>query len=168
MSRRLEIVDGFSARLTAAQIRRLAAEPGVVRIDHDAVIRATMDAARADYGVDAARADLGVTGAGVTVCILDTGADPHHEQLDSKSIVWHDFVGSSTTPFDDHGHGTHVASIAVGDGVGGPSAARFGGVAPAADLWVGKVLNAQDPAASRASSMRSDGAPTPPRSTSSR
>ncbi len=142
VTRTLDIVGGFAARLTPAQIRRLASVPGVVRIDHDAVIRATMDAARADYGVDAARADLGVTGAGVTICILDTGADPHHEQLDSKSIVWQDFVGTSTTPFDDHGHGTHVASIAAGDGVGGPDAARSGGVAPAADLWVGKVLNA--------------------------
>jgi serine protease AprX len=143
VSRKLGIIDGFSARLTAAQIRRLASAPGILRIDHDAVVRATMDAARADYGVDAARAGLGVTGAGVTICILDTGADPDHEQLDSKSIVWQDFVGTSTTPFDDHGHGTHVASIAAGDGVGDSSAARFGGVAPAADLWVGKVLNAQ-------------------------
>lgn len=143
VGRRLGIIDGFSARLTAGQIRRLASAPGVVRIDEDAVVRATMDAARADYGVEAARADLGLTGAGATICILDTGADPHHEQLDSKSIVWGDFVGTSTTPFDDHGHGTHVASIAAGDGVGGASAARFGGVAPAADLWVGKVLNAQ-------------------------
>ena len=143
VGRRLGIIDGFSARLTAGQIRRLASAPGVVRIDEDAVVRATMDAARADYGVEAARADLGLTGAGATICILDTGADPDHEQLDSKSIVWQDFVGTSTTPFDDHGHGTHVASIAAGDGVGGPSASRFGGVAPAADLWVGKVLNAQ-------------------------
>jgi serine protease AprX len=143
VSRKLGIIGGFSARLTSAQIRRLASAPGVLRIDHDAVVVATMDAARADYGVDAARANLGVTGAGVTVCILDTGADPNHEQLDSKSIVWQDFVGTSTTPFDDHGHGTHVSSIAVGDGVGGSSAARFGGVAPAADLWVGKVLNGQ-------------------------
>jgi serine protease AprX len=141
--RRLEIIDGFSATLTAGQIRRLGATPGVIRIDHDAVIRATMDAARADYGVEAARADLGVTGAGATVCILDTGANPNHEQLDSKSIVWQDFVGDSLTPFDDHGHGTHVASIAVGDGVGGANAARFGGVAPGAGLWVGKVLDAQ-------------------------
>ena len=99
-----------------------------------------MDAARADYGWRPL-ADLGVTGAGVTICIVDTGAD-RHEQLDSKSIVWQDFVGTSTTPFDDHGHGTHVASIAAGDGVGGPNAAGFGGVAPSADLWVGKVLNA--------------------------
>ena len=143
VSRKLGIIGGFSARLTPAQIRRLASAPGVLRIDHDAVVVATMDAARADYGVDAARADLGVTGAGVTICILDTGVDPNHEQLNSKSIVWQDFVGTSTTPFDDHGHGTHVASIAAGDGVGGSSAARFGGVAPAADLWVGKVLNAQ-------------------------
>jgi serine protease AprX len=143
IGRRLEIVGGFSAELTAGQIRRLASTPGVLRIDHDAVIRATMDAARADYGVEGARADLGLTGAGITVCILDTGADPDHEQLDSKSIVWQDFVGTAATPVDDHGHGTHVASIAVGDGVGGPNAARWGGVAPAADLWVGKVLDAQ-------------------------
>ena len=99
----------------------------MVRIDHDAVVRATMDSSRADHGVDAARAAYGLTGAGVTVCILDTGVNPAHERLDSKAIVWEDFVGSAATPFDDHGHGTHVASIAVGDGVGGPDAGRYGG-----------------------------------------
>jgi serine protease AprX len=143
VSRRLGIIGGFSARLTAAQISRLASTAGVVRIDHDAAVRITMDAARSDYGVEAARADLGLTGAGVDVCILDTGADPAHEQLDSKSIVWSNFVGGAATPYDDHGHGTHVASIAVGDGVGGVQAARFGGVAPAAGLWAGKVLDGQ-------------------------
>jgi serine protease AprX len=143
VTRKLEIVGGFAARLTAAQIRLLASTPGVVRIDHDAVVKATMDAARSDYGVEAVRETFGLTGSGATVCILDTGVDPDHEQLDSKSIEWQDFVGTSTTPSDDHGHGTHVASIAVGDGVGGASAARFGGVAPGAGLWVGKVLNAQ-------------------------
>jgi serine protease AprX len=142
-TRRLGIIDGFAARLTAGQIRRLARTPGVVRIDHDAVVRVTMDSSRADYGVDAARAAYGLTGAGVTICILDTGVDPAHEQLDSKAIVWSDFVGSAVTPLDDHGHGTHVASIAVGDGVGGPDAARLAGVAPAAALWAGKVLNAE-------------------------
>jgi serine protease AprX len=79
----------------------------------------------------------------VNVCILDTGVDPTHEQLDSKSIVWSDFIAHAATPYDDHGHGTHVASIAVGDGVGGPQAARFAGVAPEAGLWAGKVLDSQ-------------------------
>jgi serine protease AprX len=143
VSRRLGIIGGFAGRLTSGQIRRLASTPGVVRIDHDAVVRVTMDAARSDYGVDAAREAFGLTGAGVNVCILDTGVDPAHEQLDSKSIVWSDFVAGAATPYDDHGHGTHVASIAVGDGVGGPQAARFGGVAPEAGLWAGKVLDGQ-------------------------
>jgi serine protease AprX len=143
VSRTLGIIHGFAARLTAGQIRTLALTSGVLRIDHDAAVRITMDAARADFGVDEARAAFGLTGAGVTVCILDTGVDPDHEQLDSKSITWHDFTGGPDTPYDDHGHGTHVASIAVGDGVGGPAAARFGGVAPQAELWAGKVLDAQ-------------------------
>jgi serine protease AprX len=143
VSLRLGIIDGFAARLTAGQARALARLPGVLRIDHDAEVRATMDAARADYGVDGARQAYGLTGAGVTVCILDTGADGTHEQLDSKTITWRDFIGTSTTPYDDHSHGTHVASIAVGDGQGGASAQRYGGVAPDAALWAGKVLDAQ-------------------------
>ena len=141
VTRKLGIVNGFAARLTAVQIRRLASIPGVVRIDHDAEVRITMDAARSDYGVDAARSELGLTGAGVNVCVLDTGVDAAHEQMDSKTIVWSDFIAGAATPYDDHGHGTHVASIVVGDGVGGPQAAQLAGVAPAAGLWAGKVLD---------------------------
>jgi serine protease AprX len=142
VSRRLAIIDGFSARMTVQQVSALSRQPGVLRIDLNGVVHVTMDAARADYGVEAARSQLGLTGAGVNVCILDTGADPNHEQLDSKAIVWRDYVNGRTTPYDDQGHGTHVASIAVGDGTGGGSAARYGGVAPGAGLWAGKVLDA--------------------------
>ena len=67
--------------------------------------------------------------------------DATHEQLDSKSITFHDFVGTSTTPYDDHGHGTHVANIAAGDGVGGINAPTFRGVAPGSPLFIGKVLD---------------------------
>ncbi len=143
VSRRLSIIDGFAAQLAAGQIRALARTPGVLRIDEDVVVHATMDAARHDYGVDLARSTFGLTGAGVNVCILDTGVDATHEQLDSKTITWRDFVSGGASPYDDHGHGTHVASIAVGDGVGGGQAARYAGVAPGAGLWAGKVLSAQ-------------------------
>ncbi|HET9724604.1 MAG TPA: S8 family peptidase, partial [Actinomycetota bacterium] len=120
----------------------LARTPGVERVEANVVVHATMDAARADFGVDRARADFGLTGAGVEACVLDTGVDPNHEQLDSKTIVFRDFVGSATDPYDDHGHGTHVASILLGDGTGGSNASKYGGVAPGASLVAGKVLDA--------------------------
>jgi len=143
VSLRLGIIQGFAARLTAGQIRALARIPGVLRIDHDFVVRATMDAARNDYGVDAATSRYGLTGAGVDVCVLDTGVDATHEQIDPRPVTWKDFVEGTSSPRDPHGHGTHVASIALGDGVGGTSAARYRGVAPQAGLWAGRVLDAQ-------------------------
>src|SRR5438093_5339880 len=51
-------------------------------------------------------------------------------------------INHQTTAYDDMGHGTHVASIAVGDGVGpGPIAGLMKGVAPDADLSAAKVLD---------------------------
>jgi serine protease AprX len=136
------IVHGFAATMSAGQIRNLARNPNVRRIEQDVRVRLTLDASRRDFGVDHARADYpAVTGAGAAICILDTGIDANHEQFDSKSITFKDFVGSSVTAYDDHGHGTHVADIAAGDGTGGVNAPTFRGVAPGSALFVGKVLD---------------------------
>ncbi|HET9722303.1 MAG TPA: peptidase S8, partial [Actinomycetota bacterium] len=66
--RRLPIVDGFSATVSGRQAIALARTPGVERVEANVVVHATMDAARADFGVDRARADFGLTGAGVEAC----------------------------------------------------------------------------------------------------
>jgi len=135
-------------RLARYQAEALASRPEVFRVEEDFEVEATMDAADRDFGTEAARQTFGVTGAGVEVCIVDTGIDPAHEQLDSKSslgqtsIAFFDAVAGRTVAYDDHGHGTHVASIAVGDGTGGAQADTYGGVAPGASLSVAKVLNA--------------------------
>ncbi|TMK67763.1 MAG: peptidase S8 [Actinobacteria bacterium] len=147
VTERFDLIRGFGAVMTGAQAEALAETPGVFRVEQDFPVRATMDAADRDFGTEAARQTFNVTGQGVEVCIVDTGVDPAHEQLDSKtslgssSIDFFDAVNGSTTAYDDQGHGTHVASIAVGDGTGGPQAASFGGVAPGASLSVAKVLN---------------------------
>lgn len=55
----------------------------------------------------------------IVVAVIDTGIDPTHRDL-AKNI-WHDpknpsvfgwnFVTNQSNPYDDHGHGTHVAGV---------------------------------------------------------
>lgn len=141
--REFTVIDGFAASVTAAQVSALAGVPGVFRIEEDFEAFATMEEADVDYGTEGARTDFSVTGAGINACVLDTGADPEHEQLDNGKIRgFFDAINGQTTAYDDHDHGTHVSAILAGDGEG-PSgnAARYGGVAPDAGLYVAKVLS---------------------------
>jgi serine protease AprX len=52
-----------------------------------------------------------------------------------------DYVNGKTTPYDDHGHGTHVSSTIAG--TGNASGGQYKGVAPEASLMVAKVLSGQ-------------------------
>ena len=116
------LIPGFQASLTARQVHALARKAGLLRVEQDFTVHALDDPADNDFGTAAARSTFQTTGAGTEVCIIDTGVDPNHEQLDSKGTI--PFIDFTTnTPnvpaYDDNGHGTHVASIAVGDGTGG-------------------------------------------------
>ena len=136
-----KIIKGFAATLTTGQIRALAQQPGVFRIEEDFPVSTKLDAARPDFGTDAARTSFGVSGAGIKGCIVDTGVDPNHEQLNSLPIPFFDAINGGTLAYDDHGHGTHVASIAFGDGTGGSGADKYRGVAPGVAIHAAKVLD---------------------------
>ena len=139
---RLPLINGFSANMTAAQVRALARQPGVRRIEPVVRMRVLDDGTSRDFGAAAVPVDHpGETGAGVGLCVVDTGVDPNHEQIAPRTVTFKDFINGRTTAYDDHGHGTHVMSIAAGDGVGGASAATFRGVAPDATLYAAKVLD---------------------------
>ena len=59
----------------------------------------------------------GFTGDGVVVCIVDSGIDLSHPDLDHLSLRgWQDFINNRTEPYDDHGHGTAMAGLLVADG----------------------------------------------------
>ncbi|MFH1072990.1 MAG: S8 family serine peptidase [Nanoarchaeota archaeon] len=75
----------------------------------------------------------GYTGKGVRIAILDTGIEQGHPMFDNRVVLSQTFTGENHTD-DLHGHGTHVAGIAAGNG-------SLKGVAPGASLMNGKVLS---------------------------
>ena len=75
-------------------------------------------------------------GSDVTVCIVDSGIDMSHEDLDGLVLAgWMDFVNERQDPYDDEGHGTAMAGILVADG-------WLKGMAIGVNLLVAKALGA--------------------------
>ena len=80
----------------------------------------------------------GYTGRGIGVAVLDTGIFPH-EDFGGRIAAFADFVQKNPEPYDDNGHGTHIAGI-IG-GAGTASRGGYSGVAPECSLICAKVLD---------------------------
>ena len=76
------------------------------------------------------------TGKGVTIAVIDTGVFPHPD-VSPKLLGQVDFVAGRPIPYDDNGHGTHVAGDAAGSGM---IDERFAGPAKDAQIFSMKVL----------------------------
>lgn len=86
---------------------------------------------------------MGFSGVGIVVGSIDTGARYTHEALIgsyrgnlgdgnfSHHYHWWDAINGQAEPYDDHGHGSHVAGIMAGARAAGEEI----GVAPGAD-WI--------------------------------
>ncbi|MFC8062561.1 S8 family serine peptidase [Streptomyces sp. NPDC057293] len=110
---------------------------GVDGVWLDGRVTAAMAESNAQIGTPQAW-QAGLTGKGVTVAVLDSGVDAGHPDLAGRVTESRSFIAGEEVA-DRNGHGTHVAST-----VGGSGAASDGkekGVAPGADLAIGKVLN---------------------------
>lgn len=138
-----EVLFGFAATLTKAQIQGLLARADVVQIEPDRPYYPLLDTATLYTGVQKARQDFGVTGKRVAVAVVDTGIDGSHVDFQGKIVAWKDTSGDNTTsPNDSNGHGSHVAGIVAGSGRGD---ARYTGVAPDAKLVGVKVFPSTSP-----------------------
>ncbi|MFI0960404.1 S8 family peptidase [Streptomyces sp. NPDC021080] len=110
---------------------------GLSKIWLDGKVKATLKDSTAQIGADTAWAK-GLDGKGVKVAVLDTGADLGHPDLNGRIGESQSFVPDETVQ-DGHGHGTHTASTVGGSGAASDGAEK--GVAPGADLMIGKVLS---------------------------
>ncbi|MFG2356916.1 S8 family serine peptidase [Streptomyces sp. NPDC048521] len=108
----------------------------VPRVWLDVRVSADLDRSTAQIGAPPVW-QQGDHGQGVKVAVLDTGVDQTHPDLAGRIVKSANFSDSPTTG-DSFGHGTHVASIVGGSGAASGGARK--GVAPGADLLVGKVL----------------------------
>jgi subtilisin family serine protease len=125
----------------------LAIRPGVAKVWLDAKVHTTaaVDVSRTAIGADTAWA-AGYQGATATVAILDTGIDQTHPDLAGKVVAAQNFVpagnpggGNPSDVTDRNGHGTHVAGLVAG--TGSASGGLYSGVAPKAQLVIGKVMD---------------------------
>lgn len=170
-------VPAVAARVTPEEKARLAADPSVELIEPDLELHAfgrPRTSGSPDEYTDAVRQvqapqvwdanedgvlDPGApTGAGIRVCIIDTGLDRRHPELTLPYAGGYDFVDNDDDPSDETdglrglGHGTHVAGIvaaqlgSAGTTCPGMSAGGIVGVAPGVELLIARVLNVKESA----------------------
>jgi serine protease AprX len=133
------IINGASGALTKGQINALSRIDVVERIKIDKTLELCLYSSTYWFGADDAIKDFpGYDGSGVTIAVMDSGIDEAHVDLSGKVVGWMDYVNGLPDPYDDHGHGTHCASICAGTGTGNGS---YRGVAPGAFLIGIKVFN---------------------------
>lgn len=116
--------------MTAADARKLAWEPDVLFVDEagPGPVPLTHVARAAVHSEEVQDIDLeldppvynGLTGRGIVVAVVDTGVDSAHPDLHAFGPDGEDLgtrvVGDE--PFDDSGHGTNVAGVIAGNGIG--------------------------------------------------
>lgn len=99
-----------------------------------------MDTARKTVNANIVQ-ENGYTGKGIGIAILDTGISPNNDFLypQNRILAFKDFINNKAKPYDDNGHGTHVAGIAGGSGIN--SNGKYRGIAPDCNFIGVKVLN---------------------------
>ncbi|MET9134721.1 S8 family peptidase [Streptomyces antibioticus] len=122
-------LNGYTATLSAAEARRLAADPAVAAVEQNQTVRVTdTTQSNAPWGldrIDQTSLPLSGTytypdsaGSGVTAYVIDTGVRITHSQISGRASYGYDAVDGDTTASDGNGHGTHVATTIAGSTYG--------------------------------------------------
>jgi serine protease AprX len=159
------LVEALAAEIHTGDVSELARHPWVLSVSADAAVSAGSDRDERDGHRDNSETDrtrssrssrnmlretLGLprdwttttpTGStGIGVAIIDSGIAPGRN-LKGRITAFYDFTrgGAPAAPFDDYGHGTHIAGLIASSGAS--SHGTFQGVAPDVHVVGLKVLD---------------------------
>ena len=152
LGRSLDLINGKVVELPNGQLKKLADYAGVDRIVYDRPTSGELNRVAVTVGARAVQQSYGYRGTGIGVAVIDSGITSWHADLTylgSSSLVktkngqrvaaFVDLVNGRTSPYDDNGHGTHVAGIIAGNGF--DTLGARAGIAPDAHLVSLKVLD---------------------------
>lgn len=145
----LPFINAISVEIPKEKLATLSAHQMIGSISEDAIV----SKAPIDTGVRTVRAKCGnyeddmerifgsvERGKGVGVAVIDTGVSPHYDLVKphNRIVAFKDLLGNREIPYDDDGHGTHVAGIIGGNGY---TSCKYTGTAPCADIISIKALD---------------------------
>jgi serine protease AprX len=145
LRRSLPIINGYAATVPNTSLLALAGSGLIQQLSLDRVSVGAMERTSATVGATAIRQQFGYDGSGIGVAVIDSGTTSWHDDLATpgggtqRVDQFVDFVNGYLAPYDDYGHGTHVAGIIAGNGF--DSGGARSGIAPGAHLIVLKVLD---------------------------
>ena len=140
---KLPVIQAVSSRVSVDCLKQMCSWEGIERIYLDDVKKASLHIATPSIGSTAVQRKRGLTGKGINIAIIDTGVYPHPDLTRpvNRIVAFKDWVNHRKKPYDDNGHGTHVAGDAAGNGWA--SKGKYQGPAPKAGIVGVKVLDKQ-------------------------
>jgi serine protease AprX len=138
---KIEVPDEQAARapLSKQSLQQMVKGMTITEMYDDFPVQAFLDYAVSRTSVDLVWKRMHNEGEGMVIGICDTGTDVTHGDLAGRILGTADFTDEGD--FDGNGHGTHVATIAIGDG--SRSNGRYRGAAPKAKMYGAKGLDSQ-------------------------
>jgi len=146
-------IRAVTMRVPVSMLTELANDPNVAYVTPDRTQKMTANPVTEEFATaveaDVAAAQYALDGTGIGVAVIDSGIADHPDLYDSNGnsrvVYSQSFVaGDATTP-DQYGHGTHVAGLIGGTGIGSGNghgyAAKYAGMAPNVNFINLRVLD---------------------------